>query len=75
MNGADPLAERRLTRYLRSLDIEADAAVFRDSSGRLRAVIESGAIGALTRDPAWLDRLSRCWACASATRTTALRAG
>lgn len=58
INGADPLAERRLTRYLRAMDIEADAAVFRDSTGRLRAVIESGALGALMRDPAWLDRLS-----------------
>ena len=52
VNGADPLAERRLMRYLRSLDIEADAAVFRDGGGRLRAVIESGRLGALTKDPA-----------------------
>lgn len=57
-NGADPLAERRLMRYLRSLDIEADAAVFRDSGGRLRCVIESGRLKALTSEPAWLDRLS-----------------
>lgn len=58
MNGADPLAERRLLRYLRSLDIEADAAVFRDGSGRLRAVVESGKLRALTDDPAYLDKLS-----------------
>ena len=58
LNGADPLAERRLMRYLRSMDIEADAAVFRDASGRLRAVIESGSLQTLTRDAAWLDRLS-----------------
>ena len=58
LNGADPLAERRLMRYLRTLDIEADAAVFRDASGRLRAVVESGHLGALTKDPAWLDKLS-----------------
>ena len=58
LNGADPLAERRLMRYLRTMDVEADAAVFRDSGGRLRAVIESGRLGAITRDPAWLDRLS-----------------
>ena len=58
LNGADPLAERRLVRYLRSLDVEADAAVFRDSGGRLRAVIETGNMTAVTRDPAWLDRLS-----------------
>ena len=58
INGADPLAERRLLRYLRSMDIEADCAVFRDATGRLRAVIESGSLPAMTRDPAWLDRLS-----------------
>ena len=58
LNGADPLAERRLMRYLRSQDIEADAAVFRDSTGRLRAVVESGKLSALTRDPAYLDKLS-----------------
>lgn len=58
VNGADPLAERRLMRYLRSLDIEADAAVFRDGGGRLRAVIESGALQSLTKDPAYLDKLS-----------------
>ena len=58
LNGADPLAERRLMRYLRTVDIEADAAVFRDSSGRLRAVIESGRLPALKRDAAWLDKLS-----------------
>lgn len=58
LNGADPLAERRLMRYLRSQDIEADAAVFRDSTGRLRAVVESGKLSALTSDPAYLDKLS-----------------
>lgn len=58
LNGADPLAERRLMRYLRSQDIEADAAVFRDSTGRLRAVVESGKLSALTSDPAYLDELS-----------------
>lgn len=58
INGADPLAERRLVRYLRSQDVEADAAVFRDAGGRLRAVIESGRLSSLTRDPAYLDKLS-----------------
>lgn len=58
LNGADPLAERRLMRYLRSQDIEADAAVFRDATGRLRAVVESGKLSALTSDPAYLDKLS-----------------
>lgn len=58
INGADPLAERRLVRYLRAQDIEADAAVFRDAGGRLRAVVESGRLRPLLEDPAYLDKIS-----------------
>lgn len=57
-NGADHLAERRLIRYLLSLDIDADAAVYRDARGRLRAVIESGALARLTKQEDYLERLS-----------------
>ena len=39
--GADPLAEQRLIRYLRTIGVEADAAVFRESTGRLRVTIDS----------------------------------
>lgn len=58
INGSDPLTERRLIRYLRTLDIDADTAVYRDSGGRLRAVIESGQLGGLLGDPDYLDNLS-----------------
>ena len=58
VSGADPLSERRLVRFLRAQDIDADASVFRDSGGRLRAVIESGRLRSLTEDPAYLDKLS-----------------
>ena len=58
ISGADPLAERRLIRYLRSLDIDAETAVFRDGSGRLRVVIESGRLTPLTRDESYLEKLS-----------------
>ena len=58
INGADPLAERRLIRYLRSLDIDAETAVFRDGSGRLRVVIESGRLTPLTKDENYLEKLS-----------------
>ncbi len=57
-NGADHLAERRLIRYLLSLDIDADAAVYRDARGRLRAVIEGGSLSKLTRQDDYLDKLS-----------------
>ncbi len=56
--GADPLAERRLIRYLNSLDVPADTAVFRDGTGRLRITIESGRLAALTGIPGYLDKLS-----------------
>lgn len=59
VNGADHLCERRLMRYLRTLDIEADAAVFRDGRGRLRAVIESGNLSPLLRESDYLERLSK----------------
>ncbi len=58
INGADPLAERRLIRYLRGLDIDAETAVYRDGRGRLRVVIESGRLTPLTRQADWLEKLS-----------------
>ena len=56
--GTDPLAERRLLRFLRNMDVDAKASVFRDARGRMRAMIESGSLGQLTKDPAYLDKLS-----------------
>ena len=58
MNGADPLAERRLQRYLKSLDIDAETAVYRDGRGRLRVSIESGRLSPLTGLDDWLEKLS-----------------
>lgn len=58
INGADPLAERRLIRYLKSLDIDGEAAVYRDGGGRLRVVIESGRLMPLTKDADYLEKLS-----------------
>ncbi|MBR1456250.1 MAG: SpoIIE family protein phosphatase, partial [Oscillospiraceae bacterium] len=58
INGADPAVERRMIRYLRTLDIDADAAVYRDGGGRLHAVIESGRLTPLTKDPDYLEKLS-----------------
>lgn len=58
INGADHLCERRLIRYLRNIDIEADTAVFRDGRGRLRAVIESGNLTPLLRQENYLEKLS-----------------
>lgn len=58
VNGADPLAERRLQRYLKSLDIDAETAVYRDGRGRLRVSIESGRLSPLTGLEDWLEKLS-----------------
>ncbi len=59
LNGADPAAERRLGRYLRSLDLDAEASVYRDGSGRVRVVIESGRLGPLLRESDYLEQLSQ----------------
>ena len=58
VNGSDPLAERRLMRYLRSIDVDGEAAVYRDGSGRMRVVIESGRLSPLTKDSGYLEKLS-----------------
>lgn len=57
-SGPDPLAERRLLRYLNSKDVDGEVAVFRDQSGRLRAVIESARLGLLYREADYMDRIS-----------------
>ena len=57
-NGSDPAAEQRLGRFLRSLDVDAETAVFRDGSGRLHVGIESSNLKALTKDEDYLEKLS-----------------
>lgn len=56
--GPDPLAQRRLTRYLNAMDIDAELAVFRDRSGRLHIVLESVKLKRLMEEPGSLDRIS-----------------
>ena len=57
--GPDPLAERRLLRYLNSRDVDGEVSVFRDRSGRLRAVIDSARLGLLYREEDYMDRISQ----------------
>ena len=54
----DPLAERRLLRYLNGKDLDADAAVFRDPGGRLHVTVESDRLPRLTREEDYLDQIS-----------------
>lgn len=56
--GPDYLAERRLSRYLGGIDLDADISVFRDRVGRLHIVLESVKLGTLLREPGYLDKLS-----------------
>ena len=56
-SGGEPQIEQRLQRWLRSLDIEAQTAVFR-SGGRLRAVIEADNLAPLFREEDYLGKLS-----------------
>lgn len=57
-SGPDTLAERRLLRYLHSLDMDAEVSVFRDQSGRLRVIVESARLSLLTGSEGYLDKLS-----------------
>ena len=56
-SGSEPQAEQRLQRYLRSLDIEAQTAVFR-SGGRLRVIMEGPSLARLFKEEHYLDRIS-----------------
>ena len=56
--GPDPISERKLVRYLQSLDIDVEATAFRDRSGRLRIVLEGSRLNQLTKDPEYLEKLS-----------------
>ena len=56
--GPDLLAQRRLSRYLSSLDLDADISAFRDRSGRLHLLIESVKLKQLLREPGYMDQLS-----------------
>lgn len=57
-NGAEPLMERRLLNYLRSVKLDADCAVFRDARGRLHVQIESENLAALREDADYVERIS-----------------
>lgn len=56
--GPDVLSQRRLLRFLGSIDVEADVSVFRDRCGRLHIIIESTRLGQLIREKGYLDRIS-----------------
>ena len=54
----EPEHEIRLRKYLRSINIQAETAVFRDRSGRLHAEIFGASFKALKKDPDYLEKLS-----------------
>jgi len=56
--GPDALAQRRLSRYLDSIDVNADISVFRDKIGRLRISIEGTKLSQITKEGSYLDKLS-----------------
>ncbi len=56
--GPDPAAERRLDRFLKSMNIDGSCSVFRDSRGRMRVVIESGGAALLEEDGEYLEKIS-----------------
>lgn len=56
--GPDPQAERRLDRYMKSINLDGSCSVFRDARGRMRVVIESAGVSALAEDSEYLEKLS-----------------
>jgi stage II sporulation protein E len=54
----EPELERKLKRYLTGLNVEANAAVFREKGGRLRAEIYGDNVQDLRKDRDYLDKLS-----------------
>lgn len=58
INGAEPLIERRIIRYMKTLGADGDASCYRDSSGRLRITIEGGQLIPLTSEEDYLECLS-----------------
>lgn len=54
----EPELENKLRRYLRSMSIQAETAVFRDRSGRLHAEIFGANFNALKKFPDYLEKLS-----------------
>ena len=56
--GFEPELEWRLIKYLQSLGMTPEAAVFRDRGGRLHAEISGASISSLTGEPDYLNKLS-----------------
>ncbi len=54
----EPEHEIRLRKYLRSINVQAETAVFRDRSGRLHAEIFGASFHSLKKDPKYLEKLS-----------------
>lgn len=57
MSGS-PLLEHKLQKYLKSMDIDAQTSVFRDSRGRLHVEIRSTRVPEIANDPEGLNKLS-----------------
>jgi len=72
----DNAMERRFQKYLRSLDLDTSAAVFRDRAGRLHIELTGQGLISVRRDVHYLDKLSAvagCRLCAALDRCTSRR--
>jgi len=57
MSGS-PVLEHKLQKYLKSMDLEAQTSVFKDSRGRLHIEIKSTRLSEIINDPEGLNKLS-----------------
>jgi stage II sporulation protein E len=56
--GFEPELENRLRKFMQSVSIQADTAVFRDCGGRLHAEISGAGLDAFRKTPEYLEKLS-----------------
>ena len=55
----EPAIEKKLQKYLRSLDADVSTAVFRDGNHRLHMEISGASLALLTKDDTYLNRISQ----------------
>lgn len=70
---SEPELESRLRKYLRSISIQAETAVFRDRSGRLHVQIFGANFSTLKSIPSYLDKLTAVFnirLCTDESKTT-----
>ncbi|MDR2502175.1 MAG: SpoIIE family protein phosphatase, partial [Oscillospiraceae bacterium] len=73
--GYEPELEGKLRRFMHSRGVAADAAVFRDSGGRLHAEVIGAEAKTITNEERWLDKISTALGARMCARVNAMDSG